>query len=131
VLVVDDEHDSRELLCTLLERCGAHVVACDSAASGLSMLEERPIQLIVADIAMPELDGYELIRRARRIRNGIAAVAVSAYARPEDRSKALEAGYDAYCPKPLDASDFIQMVHGVMKAKAADPRSGPASQSVS
>jgi CheY-like chemotaxis protein/nitrogen-specific signal transduction histidine kinase len=121
VLVVDDERDSRELLAAMLERCGATVTMADSAASAIARLAEASIQLIIADIAMPDVDGNGLIRRVRRDRRDIAAVAVSAYARPEDRRKALEAGYDGYCAKPVDGAFFLHTVYGVMLAKGLTP----------
>ena len=62
------------------------------------------MSLVVADIAMPEVDGCELLERARRVRAGLPAVAVSAYARPEDRQRALAAGYNGYCSKPVETA---------------------------
>jgi CheY-like chemotaxis protein len=118
VVVVDDERDARELLATLLGRCGARVIQCESAAEALDVLRSTPVQLIVADIAMPDVDGNELIRRARTANIHIPAVAVSAYARPEDRREALAAGYNAYCSKPLDAAEFLRTVHNVLTAAA-------------
>ena len=119
VLVVDDQPDSRELLAALLDRCGARVVQCDSADTALEILNARPITLLVADIAMPVVDGYELIEHARRAKIGVPAVAVSAYARPEDRKRALAAGYKAYCAKPLEASEFLRIVSRVLAPKPA------------
>lgn len=66
------------------------------------------MDLLVADIAMPHVDGIELIERIRQIHGGIPAVAVSAYASPEDRTKALTAGYNAYCAQPVEASELLR-----------------------
>ena len=114
VLVVDDERDSRELLAMMFQRCGAHVVRCDSAREALTLLATTPVALIVADIAMPDMDGCELIERARRLRARIPAVAVSAHARPEDRQRAMTAGYDGYCAKPVETPEFMRTIRAVL-----------------
>jgi CheY-like chemotaxis protein len=114
VLVVDDESDSRELLATVFERCGADVLRCGSAREALILLETIPVSLVVADIAMPEVDGCELLERARLMHSGLPAVAVSAYARPEDRQRALAAGYNGYCAKPIDTPEFLRTVRRVL-----------------
>jgi len=114
VLVVDDESDSRELLATVFEGCGADVLRCGSAREALTLLETTPVSLVVADIAMPEIDGCELLERARRMRASLPAVAVSAYARPEDRQRALAAGYNGYCSKPIETPEFLQTVRTVL-----------------
>jgi len=114
ILVVDDESDSRELLATVFESCGADVLRCGSAREALTRLETTPVSLVVADIAMPEVDGCELLERARRMHASLPAVAVSAYARPEDRQRALAAGYNGYCSKPVDAPEFLRTVRTVL-----------------
>jgi PAS domain S-box-containing protein len=118
VLVVDDQRDARELLAALFERSGAQVIQSESAVEALDILRSTTVQLLVADIAMPEVDGNELMRRARRADIHIPAIALSAYARPEDRRDAMTAGYNAYCPKPLDAAEFLRTVHNVLTAAA-------------
>ena len=120
VLVVDDERDSRDLLAALLAGYGAEVLQCDSADGAWKTLAEakgRPVQLVVADIAMPDVDGYELIARIRQAGECIPALAVSAYARPEDRRRALAAGYDGYACKPIDTSAFLQTVADVLRPR--------------
>ena len=87
VVVVDDDRDSREMLGAILERCGAEVVACECAEAALASLRLRPVHLLVADIAMPDIDGYELMRRVGRENVTLPALAVTAYARPEDRAR--------------------------------------------
>jgi PAS domain S-box-containing protein len=114
VLVVDDEKDSRELLEAVFERCGADVMRSGSAEEALALLAKAPVSLMVADIAMPEVDGCELLERARRLHGGMPAIAVSAYARPEDRQRALAAGYNAYCAKPVETSEFLRIVRAVL-----------------
>jgi CheY-like chemotaxis protein len=70
--------------------------------------------LLIADIAMPDVDGYELIARVRQSCERVPAVAVSAYARPEDRRRALAAGYDGYCCKPIETGTFLRTVREVL-----------------
>ena len=114
VLVVDDQRDSCELLAALFERHGARVVQCDSAESALGVLTDVEANLLIADIAMPDIDGYELIRRVRASHPTLPAIAVSAYARPQDRRRALSAGFDGYCAKPVEAPQLLRAVRSVM-----------------
>ena len=114
VVVVDDQRDSCELLAALFEQCGAEVVQCANAPAALSTLLTSSVQLLVADIAMPDVDGYDLIRQVRQIDARLPAVAVTAYAYPQDRLKALAAGFTAYCSKPIDATHFLRVVRNVV-----------------
>jgi PAS domain S-box-containing protein len=114
VVVVDDQRDSCELLAALFEQWGALVVQCANAPAALSTLLTSSVQLLVADIAMPDVDGYDLIRQVRQIDARLPAVAVTAYAYPQDRLKALAAGFTAYCAKPIDATHFLRIVRNVM-----------------
>jgi signal transduction histidine kinase/CheY-like chemotaxis protein len=114
VLVVDDQRDSCELLAALFERHGARVVQCDSAESALGVLTDVEANLLIADIAMPDIDGYELIRRVRESHPTLPAIAVSAYARPQDRRRALSAGFDGYCAKPVEAPQLLRAVRSLM-----------------
>ena len=112
---MDDQRDSCELLAALFERHGARVVQCDSAESALGVLTDVEANLLIADIAMPDIDGYELIRRVRASRIAtLPAIAVSAYARPQDRRRALTAGFDGYCAKPVEAPQLLRAVRSVM-----------------
>ena len=115
VVVVDDEPDSRELLDAILQQRGATVIQCESADRALEVLSgATAVHLLIADIAMPEIDGYELIHRVRQTHDDLPAIAVTAYARPEDRRKALAAGYTAYTAKPLEAEHFLGLVEAVV-----------------
>jgi PAS domain S-box-containing protein len=116
VLVVDDQPDARELLAALFERCGARVAQCSNAVAAIETLMAQPIDLLVADIAMPDIDGCELIRRVRDSHPELPAIAVSAYARPQDRRRALAAGYHGYCAKPLEAAQLLQAVGEMLVA---------------
>jgi signal transduction histidine kinase len=114
VLVVDDEADARELLKRVLAECEADVEVVASAAEALQAIEERRPDVIVSDIGMPQMDGYELIRTVRgwpTERGGqIPAIALTALARAEDRQRALVAGYQAHVAKPVDPSELIALI---------------------
>jgi signal transduction histidine kinase len=114
VLAVDDESDSRHLLTTVLERCGAEVRTCSSAAEALAVLEEHTPDILISDIGMPGEDGYDLIRKVRAREAGRAerlpAVALTAYARIEDRLQALTAGYNMHVPKPVEPAELAVVV---------------------
>jgi CheY-like chemotaxis protein len=116
ILVVDDQRDSREMIAALLEQRGATVLQSDSAESALKVLQTQPVRVIVADIAMPDIDGYELIRRIRAGGNRVPAVAVTAFARSDDRHAALQCGYTAYLAKPIDGKQLgrtvLDLAHG-------------------
>jgi CheY-like chemotaxis protein len=114
LLLVDDEHDSREVLVTMLEHCGAVVRAVSCAAEVLSTLEEFRPDVLVSDIEMPGEDGYSLIRQIRALKPGrwgaLPAVALTAYASAEDRVRVLAAGYQMHVPKPVDAAELATTV---------------------
>lgn len=106
VLLVEDEADGRDLLALLLERHGAAVRAAESAAEALQLLSEAKFDVLISDIGLPGTDGYTLIRRVRE--RGLSpeelpAVALTAFARAEDRRLALNAGFQAHVSKPVDA----------------------------
>ena len=118
VLIVDDEADARALLATLLRQRGAVVTVVASAREALatltqSALEQRP-DLLVSDIGMPGEDGYMLMRQVRALAPAqggrMPAIALTAYARTEDRIKALAAGFQAHVPKPVEPAEFIAVV---------------------
>ncbi|HEX2271296.1 MAG TPA: PAS domain S-box protein [Pyrinomonadaceae bacterium] len=114
VLVVDDEMDARILLTAMLERCGAEVMAVNSAQEGLEALETWRPDVLVADIGMPVEDGYALIRKIRALpkdKGGqTPALALTAYARTEDRVRALSEGYQLHLAKPVDRVELATVV---------------------
>jgi CheY-like chemotaxis protein len=112
VLAVDDDHDSRQLVCELLRAAGAEVRPAGSADEALHALSTSPVDLVVADIAMPGEDGYSLVRKISAFavaqgRRAIPAIAVTALAREEDRARVLAAGFAAHVPKPVDESLLV------------------------
>ena len=114
VLVVDDEPDARSLIKRFLEECNAVVITADSAKQGLSALQETKPDIIISDIGMPDVDGLEFIRQVRALeqKNGgrTPAVALTAFARQEDRHRALHAGYQVHICKPVEASELVATV---------------------
>ncbi len=114
VLVVDDEADTRELLRAILAQCGAEVTVVASARAALEALERAPFDVLISDIVMPDEDGYDLIRkvRARDAERGgqIPALAVTAYARIEDRTAAIAAGFQQHAVKPIEPAELAAAV---------------------
>ncbi len=123
VLVVDDEPDARDMLVTILAAAGARVEAAAAAAEALAALSRGLPDVLVSDIAMPGVDGYELIRQVRARGPGqgaeIPAAAVTAYARSDDRAQALAAGFHAHLAKPLDPFELVQTVAELAGREAA------------
>ncbi len=119
VLVVDDEADTRELLKQGLEYCGASVKVVGSAAEALEALRGPLPDVLISDIGMPGTDGYDLIRQVRQLpvsRGGkIAAIALTAYTRVEDRLQALRAGYDMHVPKPVELAELVAVAASVTR----------------
>jgi two-component system CheB/CheR fusion protein len=118
VLLVDDEPDARNLLGLILMSYEAEVRDCASAAEALQTLDEWRPDVLVSDIGMPVEDGYELMRkiRAREPERGglIPALALTAYARAEDAQRALEAGYQAHVPKPVEPAELATAVANIV-----------------
>lgn len=118
ILAVDDDADARLLLTAILERCGADVKTCESAAQALEFLEDFKPDIIVSDIGMPEEDGYSMIKKIRSNENGhqrIPAVALTAFARVEDRLKALAAGFNMHVPKPVEPAELTVVIASLIK----------------
>jgi PAS domain S-box-containing protein len=111
VLIVDDEPDGRQLMVRILEGRSARVTGVASGAEALELLKRQHFDILVSDIGMPGLDGYELMRRARSLDSSrpgpIPAIAVTAYARAEDRQRSLLAGYQMHLAKPIEARELV------------------------
>jgi PAS domain S-box-containing protein len=113
ILVVDDEADARAMVQRVLETAGADVITAASAAEALQVIEIRPLDVLVSDVGLPGEDGYELIRKVRMLGEGagrLRAVALTAFARLEDRTKAMLSGYQMHLAKPVDARELIVTV---------------------
>jgi len=114
VLIVDDEEDTRDLLRVALEQCGSEVVTARSVVEALEALEKSKPDVLISDIGMPEEDGYALISKVRALsaaRGGkVPAIALTAYARTEDRVRALMAGFQVHLPKPIEPVELLAVV---------------------
>ncbi|GAB2510029.1 ATP-binding protein [Lysobacter humi (ex Lee et al. 2017)] len=118
VLVLEDDTDTRAMLVSLLEGHGAEVDACASASDALERVPVFQPTLIVSDIGMPGMDGYDFIRAMRSWeqstgRDGLPAVALTAYARAEDRTRALASGFQMHVAKPVQPSELVAIVHSL------------------
>jgi signal transduction histidine kinase len=120
ILVVDDEPDFSRLVRRVLTEQGAEVVNAASSAEALKALETFEPHILLSDIAMPGQDGYELIRRARVRLPGLPAIAMTAYARPEDRRRALMAGFQKHLAKPIDPRELVTVVARLARRSPAD-----------
>lgn len=114
VLVVDDENDTREFLLTALQEYGAEVTAAASTSEAMQLFERLKPDVLLSDIGMPVEDGYSLIRRVRALApeqgGRIPAAALTAFAREEDRIKALSAGFQMHVPKPIEPMQLVTVV---------------------
>jgi CheY-like chemotaxis protein len=114
VLVVDDEEDARDVIKAVLQQCNAVVLTASSAAEGIDALQRLQPDILISDIGMPEEDGYSLIEKVRALPpeqgGGIPAVALTAYARAEDRIKVLASGFQMHAPKPIEPAELAAIV---------------------
>src|SRR5271170_2024468 len=121
ILVVDDDDDSRDAVALLLEQNGAGVSSASSAVQALEELERITPDVMLSDIAMVGVDGYVLIRKIRERELGggrrIHAIAVSGYVSLEDRTRALEEGYDVYLAKPVQPQKLLELLCAVDSQK--------------
>lgn len=114
ILIIDDETDALDLISVELAQHGAKVTATSNAQDALKALEGSEFDLLISDIGMPNLDGYEMIRQIRAQENSrhqkIPAVALTAYARVQDRMRAIMAGFSTHIAKPVEANELITVV---------------------
>ncbi|MCA1853170.1 MAG: response regulator, partial [Beggiatoa sp.] len=136
LLVVDDQEDAREALATVLARHGAVVNAAGSGGEALALLAEglkgAPPHGLVCDIAMPDLDGYAVIGKLRALENEhrvplsaqIPAIALTAYAEPKDRVRALRAGFQTHLAKPVEPAELIRVIASLVGEDVKQGASG-------
>ena len=110
ILLVEDDRDGREMVEQLLRDNGAQVKAVDSAAQAMLALHDGRFDVMISDIGMPHVDGFQLLDRIRADGNAISAVALTAFARPEDKARALDVGYAAHVSKPVEPQALIRTV---------------------
>lgn len=121
MLVVDDEPDSRRLIHRVLADCDAVVHVAGSAAEALSLLQTYQPQVLISDISMPEVDGCGLLQQVRTLApdsgSNLPAIALTAFARSQDREKALSAGFYAHLAKPFPPQKLIAIVASAVQKK--------------
>jgi PAS domain S-box-containing protein len=127
VLAIDDEEDALTLLRVVLEAADAQVTTSASAASALEVIESAAPDVLIVDLGMPEIDGFELIRRIRTSTNpairDVPAAALTAFARSEDRTKALRSGFEMHLAKPVDPGELVASILTLVR-RARTPRLG-------
>ena len=118
LLVVEDETDTLDFLARFLAGQGARVLTARTAAEGLARLADSGADVLISDIGLPDLDGYELLQRVRQAEgtsSGIPAIALTAYARAEDRARAFRSGYQAHLAKPIEAADLVAAISRIVQ----------------
>lgn len=117
LMIIEDDADTLEMLRATLETHGFRVTACESAAETLRLAPENAVDLIISDIGMPNMDGFEMIRRLRELENyeRVPAIALSGYASRKDVNAALAAGFDAHISKPVDPRELLKLIKRFVK----------------
>jgi CheY-like chemotaxis protein len=120
VLVVDDHPDAREIVRIILSEQGADVRVASGAEEALALIADTTVDVLLADLGMPGVDGFELIRRVRQRDEALGrrtpAAALTAFARTEDRSRALEAGFEEHITKPVIPTVLVATVAKLLEA---------------
>jgi signal transduction histidine kinase len=126
VLVVEDSPDTLTFLEMLLKRKGCRVMSASSAVDALKLVDKETPSLIISDIGMPEVDGYELLTQLRRRKElkKVPAIAISGYAMEEDRMRSLAAGYAAHMAKPVDPEELMSLIQQLVTPKSKGEGSG-------
>lgn len=114
ILIVDDEPDILEITNLILSHYQAEVIAVASAAEGLVQMQKKSFNIIISDIGMPDMDGYQFMQEIRKlsIHQGgqTPAIAMTAFNRPADKTKAIAAGFQSHLSKPVDLKTLLDMV---------------------
>lgn len=117
ILIAEDDDDSREMLIFLLEKHHFKIKAVSNAADALTAISNNPPNLLISDVGMPDMDGYELIRRVRQFSpemgGQVPAIALTGYASQQDRARSLEAGYQAHLSKPIDFDELFETIRKI------------------
>jgi CheY-like chemotaxis protein len=124
-LVVDDQPDARILICRLIEEHGGECILADSGARALEVIRQENVNILISDIGMPDFDGYQLIQQLRALQTdarNLPAIALTAYARSDDRQRALLAGFQMHLAKPVEPRELIA---GIASLLHLQPKSSP------
>ena len=116
LMIVEDDPDTLEMLRATLEARGFRVTSCESAAQSLKVASAHQVDLIISDIGMPEMDGFQMMKQLREISGyqNVPAIALSGYASEKDAKSALAAGFDAHVSKPVNPAELVVMVNGLL-----------------
>jgi len=122
-MIIEDDADTLEMLRATLQSHGFRVTACDSAAETLRVAPESTVDLIISDIGMPAMDGFELIQRLRQLERyeTVPAIALSGYASNKDAKAALASGFNAHVSKPVEPAELVSLVNRLL-LKSVPPR---------
>jgi PAS domain S-box-containing protein len=120
ILIVEDDEDTLELLQSTFKAKGFRVTTCQSAQEALQLAPANSIDLILSDIGMPHMDGFEMMKALRQLPNmgEVPAIALSGYASPKDRRMSLDAGFNAHVSKPIDPRDLLSTINQLLKKPA-------------
>jgi PAS domain S-box-containing protein len=122
-LVVDDQADARILICRLIEEHGGRCTPAESSTQALTIVAQEDVNILISDIGMPDFDGYELIRRIRAMHSSavrnLPAIALTAYARADDRQRALLAGFQMHVSKPVEPRELIAGIASLLNLSAS------------
>lgn len=125
ILIVEDEPDHRELVEALLRTSGASIRTAGDAATALHTVKEWRPEIVILDIAMPSVDGYELLGRLRAAlraeRHSLPAIAVTGFATPSDVARAFESGFQAHLPKPFKPGELVRVIARLARQRAGSP----------
>jgi CheY-like chemotaxis protein len=124
-LVVDDQADARILICRLIEEHGGRCILAESGAQALTLIGQEDVNILISDIGMPDFDGYQLIRKIRSMHSSDArnlpAIALTAYARADDRQRALLAGFQMHVSKPVEPRELIAGIASLLNLRPTSP----------
>lgn len=121
VLVIEDNLDNFGLISLALERAGYQVVFTATGTDGVRLAQELNLSLIIVDINLPDIDGYEVTRRIRQSNRAIPIVAITSNAMMGDREKTIDAGCTAYFEKPIDPLTIVEQIHDAIGTVAVGP----------
>jgi CheY-like chemotaxis protein len=121
ILIVEDDEDTLELLQSTFRARGFRVTTCQSATEALEIAPANSIDLILSDIGMPHMDGFEMMKKLRELPNmgDVPAIALSGYATQKDTRQSLAAGFNAHVSKPIEPAELLRTINRLLKKSAA------------
>jgi len=119
ILVVDDDKKNRYLISFLLEKNGFEIITATNGLEGIEAAKKQQVDLIIMDIKMPKMNGYEATKRIRRLKKykSIPIIALTSYAMMEDKEKAMKAGCTGYISKPITSETFTEEIKKFLEVK--------------